>query len=410
MGRLSAAVVLIGVAAAGAAAGASCGGKARVPSFRTVALVRGGITVTVSSSGTVSPVTTVNVGAQVSGQITELHADFNTHVTKGQLIARLDPAPSQLGVHTAEAAVERCVADSMLKAFTYQQAVQLHGTGMMTDNDFVSARVAFEESQQSLRAARVGLASAEQDLAYTYIYAPIDGVVTERDVQIGQTVASSYAAPQLLVIASDLRKMQILVQVDEADISQIKQGQVVRFTVAAYPTRTYQGTVSQVRLQSATPQNVVDYTVAVAVDNRDLTLLPGMTATVSFEVATAADVLKVANAALQFVPPASVLARYAAAHRGQAVPGTASDARTGAHFWYLDDSGAPALAMVRTGLTDGQSTEISGAGVAAGLRAIVGLALTGPAATPASASQGQTGPPPGPPPPGPPPGGPPGGR
>ena len=267
----------------------------------------------------------------------------------------------------------------------------------------LAAQVALAKSVENLRAARVGLANAEQNLAYTYINAPMDGVVTERDVQVGQTVASAYSAPKLFVIASDLRTMQILVQVDEADISQISQGQVVRFTVSAFPARTYVGTVAQVRLQSGTPQNVVDYTVAVAVDNRDLTLFPGMTATVNFEVAKAADVLKVANAALQYVLPASALARYAAAHPGQALPGKTSDAKSGARFWYLDDSGAPALAMVRTGLTDGQSTEVDGAGVVEGLRAIVGLEVASAVVTPAVASQ-QQGPPPGPPPPGPPPG------
>jgi len=402
MSALSSGVVPIVVAAAAFAALPSCSGKPRTPSFRTVALERGDITVTVASSGTLSPVTTVNVGAQVSGQITELHADFNSHVTKGQLMARLDPAPWELAVRAAEAAVQRDVADSMLKAFTERQAERLHGTGTMTDNDFVAAQVALAKSVENLRAARVGLANAEQNLAYTFVYAPMSGVVTERDVQVGQTVASAYAAPKLFVLASDLRTMQILVQVDEADISQIRQGQVVRFTVSAYPARTYVGTVSQVRLQSGTPQNVVDYTVAVAVDNRDLTLFPGMTATVSFEVAKAADVLKVANAALQYVLPASALARYAAAHPGQALPG--AGAGGGARFWYLDDSGAPALAMVRTGLTDGQSTEVDGAGVTAGLRAIVGLQVAGAVVTPANASQQQQGPPPGPPPPGPPPG------
>jgi len=404
MSALSSGVVPIVVAAAAFAALPSCSGKPRTPPFRTVALERGDITVTVASSGTLSPVTTVNVGAQVSGLITELHADFNSHVTKGQLIARLDPAPWELAVRAAEAAVQRDVADSMLKAFTDRQAARLHGTGTMTDNDFVAAQVALAKSVENVRAARVGLANAEQNLAYTYIHAPMSGVVTERDVQVGQTVASAYSAPKLFVIASDLRTMQILVQVDEADISQIRQGQVVRFTVSAYPARTYVGAVSQVRLQSGTPQNVVDYTVAVAVDNRDLTLFPGMTATVSFEVAKAADVLKVANAALQYVLPASALARYAAAHPGQALPGAAAGAGGGARFWYLDDSGAPVLAMVRTGLTDGQSTEVDGAGVTAGLRAIVGLEVAGAMVTPANASPQQQGPPPGPPPPGPPPG------
>ena len=277
-------------------------------SYRFVAVDRGDIAATVNSTGTLSADTTVTVGAQVSGQITELHVDFNSHVKKGELIARLDPRPAELEVNTAEAQVQQDIADSTLKAFTLTQATPLHTNGMMTDNDYVAAQAAFEQSKANLKAARVQLARAQQDLAYTYIYAPMDGVVQERDVQVGQTVASSFAAPQLFIIASDLKRMQILVQVDEADVGQIKTGQDVAFTVEAYPNRTYHGSVAQVRLQYATVQNVVDYTVVVAVNNQDMTLLPGMTATVNFQTAKAANVLRIQNAALRFRPSEMMLA------------------------------------------------------------------------------------------------------
>ncbi|MGD0992114.1 MAG: efflux RND transporter periplasmic adaptor subunit [Gemmatimonadales bacterium] len=276
--------------------------------YRFVTVDRGDISAAVNSTGTLGADTTVAVGAQVSGLITQLFADYNSHVKKGQLMARLDPRPAELEVRTAQAAVAQDVADSMLKSFTLTQATPLHANGMMTDNDFVAAQAAFEQSKANLQSARVQLARAQQDLAYTYIYAPIDGVVQERDVQVGQTVASSFAAPQLFVIASDLRKMQILVQVDEADIGQIKAGQDVQFTVEAFPNRVYHGTVATVRLQYATVQNVVDYTVVVAVSNPDATLLPGMTATVNFQTAKAANVLRVQNAALRFRPSAAMLA------------------------------------------------------------------------------------------------------
>jgi len=406
-------------------------------SYRFVAVDRGDIAATVNSTGTLSADTTVTVGAQVSGQITELHVDFNSHVKKGELIARLDPRPAELEVNTAEAQVQQDIADSMLKAFTLTQATPLHTNGMMTDNDFVAAQAAFEQSKANLKAARVQLARAQQDLAYTYIYAPMDGVVQERDVQVGQTVASSFAAPQLFIIASDLKRMQILVQVDEADVGQIKTGQDVAFTVEAYPNRTYHGSVAQVRLQYATVQNVVDYTVVVAVNNQDMTLLPGMTATVNFQTAKAANVLRIQNAALRFRPSEMMLAAADLPQRRSGAAGadssgarrqfTAADsarfrqmmaqrraqgggsggfgggagggaggfgggaggsggaggagafgmAAAGANnvavLWTVDANGKPSPVRVHTGLTDGQMTEISGPNLKEGMKIIAAV-------------------------------------
>jgi len=405
--------------------------------YRFVTVDRGDISSTVSSTGTLGAVTTVQVGAQVSGQIAELHADFNSHVKKGELIARLDPALSVLAVRQAQASVAQAVSDSTQKAFTLAQATPLHTSGMMTDNDFVAAQAGFEQSKANLLAARVNLEKAQQDLGYTYIYAPIDGIVVQRNVDVGQTVASSFSAPQLFLIASDLKKMQILVQVDEADIGQIKTGQDVHFTVEAYPNQTFLGKVQQVRLQSATVQNVVDYTVVVTLDNLDGKLLPGMTATVNFETAKVSNVLRIQNAALRFRPSEAMLA---AADLPQRRPGaggadsgsgrrqfTAADsarfrqmmAQRGAQggaggfgggqggfggggggqragggqggapgagfggmgvggngfatLWTVDSLGKPAPVRVRTGLTDGQETEIIGMNVKEGMKIIAAV-------------------------------------
>jgi HlyD family secretion protein len=376
--------------------------------YRFVPVQQGDIVSAVSATGTLNADTTVQVGAQVSGQIAQLFADFNSHVHKGQLIARLDPALSVLAVDQARAAVQQAVSDSMQKAFTLQQAEPLHAHGMMTDNDFVAAQAAFEASKANVLQARVNLAKAQQNLSYTSIYAPIDGVVVERDVQVGQTVASSFAAPQLYLIASDLKKMQILAQVDEADIGQIRQGQSVDFTVQAYPNRTFHGTVQQVRMQSSTVDNVVMYTVVVEVNNADGALLPGMTATVSFEIAKASNVFKVSDAAIRFRPTAGMLSAFMAARRargdsggafGQRRPLTAADSarmrqfmamraqggaggaggaggpmmapggRGGpgqgaardsiARLWYLDAKGELAVLRVKAGISDGQMTEIT---------------------------------------------------
>jgi HlyD family secretion protein len=373
-------------------------------------------------------VTTVQVGAQVSGQIAELHADFNSHVRKGQLVARLDPALSVLAVQQAQAGVQQARADSTQKAFTLQQATPLHANGMMTDNDYVAAQAAFEGSKANLQQARVSLKKAQQDLGYTYIYAPIDGIVVQRNVDVGQTVASSFSAPQLFLIASDLRKMQILVQVDEADIGQIQAGQQVHFTVEAYPNRTFLGRVQQVRLQSATVQNVVDYTVVVTLDNPDGKLLPGMTATVNFETARVTNVLRIPNAALRFRPSEAMLAaadmpqrragtggdsasgrrpftsadsarfRQMMSQRGQGGSGGGAGGQGGfggqraggvgqggagtgvagqqgvAVLWTTNADGKPAPLRVRTGLTDGQFTEIvDGPNVKEGLKVIAAV-------------------------------------
>ena len=321
MKRLAISLSLVLVAGAVTAASLLRGHSGYSATYRFVAVDRGDIESTVSSTGTLGAVTTVQVGAQVSGQIAELHADFNSHVHKGQLIARLDPALLVLAVRQAQAAVQQAVADSTQKSFTLGQAKPLHDSGMMTDNDYVAAQAAFEQSKANVSATRVGLAKAQQDLQYTYIYAPIDGIVVQRNVDVGQTVASSFSAPQLFLIASDLRKMQILVQVDEADIGQIKSGQEVRFTVEAYPNQVFLGKVQQVRLQSSVVQNVVDYTVVVMVDNPDGKLLPGMTATVNFETAKAANALRVANAALRCRlgadRPGQRLAQRGDPHRGR---------------------------------------------------------------------------------------------
>jgi HlyD family secretion protein len=447
-------VGLVVVAAAGTAGFLTKGHSGYSATYRFVTVDRGDISATVNSTGTVSADTTVTVGAQVSGQITQLFVDFNSHVKKGELIARLDPRPAELEVRTAQAQVAQDLADSTLKSFTLAQATPLHNNGMMTDNDYVAAQAAFAQSKANLQAVRVQLARAQQDLAYTYIYAPMDGVVQERDVQVGQTVASSFSAPQLFVVASDLKRMQILVQVDEADIGQIKQGQDVQFTVAAYPNRTFHGAVQTVRLQYATVQNVVDYTVVVSVPNPDGALLPGMTATVNFQTAKASSVLRIQNAALRFRPSQMMLAAADVPQRRQGGGGgtgsadssggrrqfTAADSArfrqmmaqraqggggqggfgggqggfgggqggfgggaggpgfggaTGfATLWTIDSLGKPAPVRVRTGLTDGQMTEITGMSVKEGMKIIAAVTNEkgGGATNPFQAQQQQGGP------------------
>src|SRR5437764_2515297 len=256
----------------------------------------------VSATGTLTPVTTVSVCTQVSGQVSNLYVDFNDHVKKGQLLARIDPTLALQAVTDAQANLEKAQAQAVQASRDYSRNRELLDAGLVARSAYEQTQSTAEVAQAGVKSARIALDRARQNLAYTNIYAPIDGVVVERNVQQGQTVAASLSAPQLFLIANDLSQMQILAQVGESDIAQIKEGQPVEFTVQALTGQTFKGLVKQVRLQSATQDNVVNYTVVVSVDNPQGKLLPGMTARVSFLTKAAENVLAVPNAALRFKP------------------------------------------------------------------------------------------------------------
>jgi HlyD family secretion protein len=375
------------------------------PSYRFATVERGNIRSTVSATGTLGAVTTVSVGTQVSGQVSELLVDFNDLVKKGELLARIDPTLAQQSVVDAQANLEKAQAVAL-------QASRDNARNRELTNDGLVAKSVFEQTQSSLQVANAGVKSAHiavdralQNLAYTSIYAPIDGVVVERNVQQGQTVAASLSAPQLFLIANDLSQMEILVQVGESDIAQIKQGQPVEFTVQALQGQTFKGTVKQVRLQSTTQDNVVNYTVVVSADNSKGKLLPGMTARVNFLTKVADNVLHVSNAALRFKPAAAGNAAAGNATAGNAtaaaIPSQRSrDERGGARsgtLYYLDPKGIVTSVNVQTGITDGTTTEVSGTGVQAGLKVITGTisatqaatSTTSTSATPFQTSTGQ---------------------
>ncbi|MGZ4778437.1 MAG: efflux RND transporter periplasmic adaptor subunit [Thermoanaerobaculia bacterium] len=252
------------------------------PAYRFVVVEKGDLRSTVSATGTLNAVTTVSVGTQVSGQVSELFVDFNDHVKKGELLARIDPTLALQAVTDAQANLEKAQAEENQAQRDYARNRELTNDGLVAKSALEVTQSTYQVSASTVKSARVALDRAKQNLSYTNIYAPIDGVVVERNVQKGQTVAASLSAPQLFLIANDLSQMEILAQVGESDIAQIKEGQPVEFTVQAIQGRTFQGTVKQVRLQSTTTDNVVNYTVVVSVDNSQGNLLPGMTARVSF--------------------------------------------------------------------------------------------------------------------------------
>jgi HlyD family secretion protein len=373
----------------------------------------------VSATGTLGAESTVQVGTQVSGQVEEVRADFNDRVSKGRIIARIDATLLEQQVREAEASLERARADLDQKEYALEQAKALFDQKIVTEGDYRTAIYNHTVSNANLVSAEAGLDRAKRNLEYSVIYAPIDGIVVERNVEPGQTVAASLSAPQLFLIAEDLTNMQILVSVDESDIGKIEEGQTARFTVQAYPERTFEGAVRQVRLQSSSSENVVNYTVVVGVSNPEGTLLPGMTATVAFVLASAEDVLLVPNAALRFraseAMQAEVAERMAAAAgqraasgdtsaaggaaaggRGGRADGTAQSggrpsgagaAGATAQLWYVDEQGQLSVARVRSGLTDGQNTEIRGGpALTEGLQVIASVTGSGTSASTTTAS------------------------
>jgi HlyD family secretion protein len=375
------------------------------PSFRFATIERGDIKALVSATGTLQAVTTVSVGTQVSGQISALFVDFNDHVKKGQLLARIDPTIAQQGVADAQASLERVQAQATQAKSDATRNRQLSSDGLIAQNVLEQGQSAVEVAEATVRSAGVALGRAKQNLSFTSIYAPIDGVVVERNVNLGQTVAASLAAPQLFLIANDLSRMQILALVGESDIVRIKQGQPVRFTVQAVSGQTFSGRVQQVRLQSTTADNVVNYTVVVTLENPEGKLLPGMTARVDFLVKSAEGVLKVPNAALRFKPSAEVLARFGTApvsREAQPSAGPDPDAKVrgsararraegggpagGGTLYLLDAKGGLQVARIRTGITDGAFTEVLGRDLAEGTKVATGVASSSPPGATAAAN------------------------
>ncbi len=380
-------------------------GRSEAPVYTNAAVERGDIVKTITATGKLQAVVTVQVGSQVSGRISALYADFNSRVKKGQIIARLDPAlfqaqldqargnlanaqaklqtagnavvNSQASVGSAEANREklRVALDDATRA--YNRMNEITNTGAVSAREVEAAQAAVGQAQAQLdqaaaqvEQARAQLLSARSqvnearaqvqqmqasvdmasaNLGYSVIRAPIDGVVIARNVDVGQTVAASLQAPTLFLIANDLTQMQVLADIDEADVGQLGEGTRITFTVDAYPRDVFRGTVSQVRLNPQTVQNVVTYTAVIDVPNPELKLKPGMTANVTAAVAESRNVLKVPNAALRFRPAEGE-------HRG----------RGSQVVWKVEEKGQLRPVPVKLGVTDGVHTELVSGDLKAG--------------------------------------------
>jgi HlyD family secretion protein len=279
--------------------------------YRTERVNKGDVVVQVRATGVVNPVQTVQVGSQVSGTIANIYADFNSEVKKGQIVARIDSTFLYASVKEAEANLERNQAQVNEAKRSMERTQELFKKDLVSQADLDAAQTSYEAALAQLKQTQAALDRAKVNLRYSIIRSPIDGVVISRDVDVGQTVAASLQAPQLFKIANDLKHMQVEASVDEADIGQVRVGQNVTFTVDAYPDESFRGRVTQVRLAPVSVQNVVTYTVIIEVDNPDLKLRPGMTATVSVLVDRRSNVLRVPTLALRFQPPADVQEKFA---------------------------------------------------------------------------------------------------
>jgi HlyD family secretion protein len=377
---------IIGVLAVGVAIGGYVffGGERKIPvRYKTAPIERGAIVSVVNATGTINPVTMVQVGSQVTGMVQSLHADFNSTVKKDQIVAQIDPFPyrarrdqASANLANAKAAVLKSKADLTQRKRELDRVQSLIKQQFVSQNDVDVAVTAHEGAMAQLavaeaavKQAQAALEAAELDLTYTVIKSPIDGIVISRQVEVGQRVNASMSIPVIFMVAQDLTKMQVDANVSEADIGGMTEGKEVTFTVDAYPGERFQGKIRQVRNAPISVQNVVTYDVVVGVDNSDLRLKPGMTANVSIIVARRDQALKVPNAALRFTPPGTTEGRPAPPLR----PVPAAEGGGSRVVWRLGPSGDPEPVPVQAGISDGLVTELIGGELKEGEPVIVGF-------------------------------------
>lgn len=302
----------------------------------------------VTATGTIEPVTSVDVGTQVSGVISKLYVDYNSVVKAGQVIAELDRTNLMSELSSAQASLKSAQSELDYQKTNYERYKALYDKGLISANDFEQARLSYVQAQQKTQQQKESVKKAQTNLGYATITSPIDGVVLSKEVEEGQTVASSFSTPTLFKIARDLTDMRVIADVDEADIGDVKEGQRVTFTVDAFPDDTFEGQVTQVRQEATTESNVVTYEVVISAPNDDLKLKPGLTANVVIFTMEAKDVLAVPSKALRFTPHEAML------NSDETI--TDTDAKE--KVWVKEGSNLKAVA-VETGMTNGTLTQIT---------------------------------------------------
>jgi HlyD family secretion protein len=343
--------------------------------YRTAKVTLGDVAQSVSANGTINPVTLVSVGTQVSGIVKKLYVDFNDKVTQGQILLELDDSVLKAQIDQSKANVSSAQASLDLAQANEARNRSLYAQDFVAKQDLDTSVQALKAAQAQLAVARAQLKRDQTNLGYTIIRSPVSGVVVDREVDVGQTVAASYQTPTLVKIAQDLSKMQIDTTYAEADIGNIKVGQLAKFNVDAFPDRSFEGVVKQVRLNATTTSNVVTYDVVISVDNPDEKLLPGMTAYVNIVFAQHKNVLLVPNAALRYKPTLdskkSTDGQWKAKKAHDAAQSDHLDGFTSGKVFVLKD-GKPQYVKVRVGLTDGKLTEVESKDLAENAEIIVG--------------------------------------
>ena len=336
----------------------SCSSKPKAE-YETTTVEKGDISTTVTATGTIEPVTKVEVGTQVSGIVAKIYVDYNSEVKAGQVIAELDRTNLISTLESQRANLNSAESSLAYQKANYDRQKGLFDKGLISANDFEQARLNYVQAQQQVISARQSVKRAETDLGYATITSPINGVVLSKDVEEGQTVAASFSTPTLFTIAQDLTDMRVIADIDEADIGEVKEGQRVSFTVDAFPADVFNGLVTQVRQQATTESNVVTYEVVISAPNADLKLKPGLTANVTIYTLEKNNVLTVSSKALRFSPKQELIAE------DETIEDTD---KPGPKLWVLQGKVFKAI-PVQTGVSNGTMTEIAG-GIQAGTEVI----------------------------------------
>ena len=338
---------------------ASCGNRNYQVTYSTETVQKGAITTSVTATGTVEPVTSVTVGTQVSGLISHIYVDYNDVVRKGQVIAELDRTTLSNSLTTAQRNLASAKSDYDYQKKNFERMTELHDKQWISDDEYESARLAYEKALNSYESSKLQVSTAQTNLGYATITSPIDGVVLSRAVEEGQTVASAMTTPTLFTIAQDLTDMRVIADVDEADIGGVVKGQRATFTVDAFPNDSFEGTVTQVRQEATTSSNVVTYEVVISAPNPDLKLKPGLTASVTIYTLERNDVLSVSAKALRWEPKQTTVGEN----------DVIEDAPQAKHKLWTKEGNTFRAYPVETGASNGVTTEIL-SGVPEGFEAI----------------------------------------
>lgn len=341
--------------------------------LETAKVSRTSMTNVVTATGTVEPVTEVEVGTQVSGIINRIYVDYNSVVTKGQLIAEMDKVTLEAELRAQEAQLSNAKAEYEYQQKNYARSKVLFEKKLISDTDYETATYNYEKAEAAYNQAQASMVKVRQNLGYATITSPIDGVVISKEVEEGQTVAAGFNTPTLFTIANDLTQMRVIADVDEADIGQVEEGQPVQFNVDAYPNDVFEGNVTQMRLQATTESNVVTYEVVISAYNPDLKLKPGLTANVTIYTLQRNDVLCIPTKALRFVPEEEILVPM-----GYSVEDARKEASSGKRIVWLVKGKQLVPKEVAVGISSGNQTEIT-AGLSEEEEIVVELAALVPA-------------------------------